>query len=596
MTDSDIATLKSQVRAGLSVSGTDYALALPALGVPPLTELANATLPDATLRLSAATLEEPTDGQSILVHGTGVDLPFTDLQCTARFFLLSGVPSLQLSASGTASWLLSDSFPPFEDSVLDDLRFAGSPPPTLYLYSDVGSDGRFAGLTFEGSLDLSTMTAGLSSLLGRTTQPLSGEFFLADQGATFDSFDLGGEMSSGINLGIADNVDISFGIDGWFGASPDPEDDEGYILPYLTLDVTVPFTIQGKSYPLPMQAAIYDLQDDFRFQTDLDGPVDATVAEIQALAHNVGLDDVLPKGGFQLQNSLSLSNFFFDFNPTATPPLIQIGVDVQNAHPWTIAHFSETNKDWVLEEALLSLRVTNPGSASSNKALLVSGEVQIGAEGVLLLSTRYPTWEFDFTLKQGAVLNLTEVFEEFLGNTAGVPTILVENFELHLAAGSYSLFLEMADDWVLGDNLLAIRELGFTLDHQTGTGGAGTQAAMFGILDVCGVSVILSGSYSGTPGAGWQCRGGSMPGQSIPIGQLIDDLAMRFGEVTLPAALADLTVSAINVSFDTNGSSFAFSCGAQFPLDTTPVALTLDIAITKASTTYTKTFGGSITI
>jgi hypothetical protein len=592
MTNIDIATLKSQVQSGLS--GTDYALPLPPLGALPLTALANATLPDATLRLSAATLEEPPDGQSILVHGTGVDLPFTDLQCTARFFLLAGIPSLQLSAVGTANWLLSTGFPPFEESLIDELRFVNAPPPALYLYSDPSSDGRLAGLTFEGNLDLSTLTGGLSSLLRRNTQPISGSFDLEEQGATLDSFSLTGEITSGINLGIADKVDITFGVGGWFGTNQD--DGEGYVLPNITLGITLPFNAHGKSYPLPMAVTIFNLQDDFRFETNLTGLVDAAVDEMKALAQNIGLEDVLPKGDFQLQNYISLSNFFFDFDPTTTPPVTQIGLDVQNAHPWTIAHFSDANKDWVLEEALLSLRVMNPGSASSHKALLVSGELKIGASGVLLLSTRYPTWEFDFALKQGTVLNLTEVLEEFLGNAAGVPTILVEAFELHLAAGNYSLLLEMADDWVLGDNLLALRDVGLTLEHQTGTGGAGTQAAMFGILDVCDVSVILDASYSGTPDAGWHFQGSTTPGQSIPIGQLIDDLAMRFGDVILPTALADLTINNISVSFDTNGTSFTFSCESQLPVENALVSITLDIAILKANNTYTKTFDGTVTI
>lgn len=589
MATTDITTLKSLVRSGLS--GSNYDLTLALLNSPALTTLANDNLPGATLRLSAATLEEPPDGKSIIVHGTGVDLPFTGLTCAARFSVRGDVASLQLSAHGDHTWLLSTGFPPLSNNLAKGMRFADSLPPTLYLYSDLGDDGRRAGLRFEGGLDLDVMTGGLSSLLGRQYQSISGPFVLKQQGAELSNFDLTGEAASGVNLGVADKVDLTFSVGGWLGTSP--YDGEEYILPYLTIGANIPFTAQGESHVLPVTLTIFNLQGDFRFETNLTGLVDAAVDEVEALTQKIGLKDIVPtKGGFQLQNYLSLSHFFFDFNPTTSRPLKQIGVDVQNAHPWTIIHLADSNKNWVLDKATLLFRVTNPGAPDSNKSLIVNGELHIGSAGVLLLSTSYPQWEFDLVLKIGTMLNLTEVLEEFVGSVAGAPKLQVNTFELHIVESDYSLALVLQDDWILDG--ASIQEVGFIVNHQAGN----TKALIFGIFDINSVSINVTADHPGGADTGWKFQGSTGPDQKIPIGKLISDLATIFNiDSNLPSSITGLIIDNLDVMFDTQTRDFTFTCEAMFPIDNQEVDIVVAIAITKgADGKYSKNFGGQITI
>lgn len=566
----DITTLKNQVRA--SLSGNVFSLALPSLGSPSLTALANAALPGALLHLTGARLEEPVDGKSIIVHGKGVDLPFTGLECEARFAVFNEMASLQLSARGDKGWHLSTGFPLFEQSVLHDLSFTDSPPPTLYLYSDPGEDKRPAGLTFAGSLDLNAITGGLAGLIGRSTQPVTGSFALQQQGSELDSFSMSGEVASGIDLVVAKNVELSFGVGAWLGTSP--YDGESYFLPYLELGTTVPFSAQGESHPLPVTLTIFDLKGDFRFETDLTGLVDAAVDEIKALTQKIGLDGLLPKN-FDLQNYLSLSHFFFDFNPVSSPHLTQIGVDVLNAHPWTIVHLADSNKDWALDKVMLSLRVTNPGEQDSNKSLLASGELKVGAAGVLLISARYPTWEFDLSLKEGTTLNLTEVLEEFMGHAAGAPQIELDTFTLHVAQNDYSLAVTVRDDWTLEKGLLAIEEVSLSIHHTT----ASTQATVSGTFTIANVALMITADHPADPKAGWKFQGQTLPGSRLAIGDLLYDLAATFGIENVPQPIKSLSLSNIALMYDTGNGIFSFTCEGDFHVADTPVTLKVMIDV-----------------
>jgi len=553
----DITTIKKRVRSALS--GEGFSLALPSLDSPTLTALANAALPAMTLHLNAAKLEEPADGKSIIVHGSGVDLPFTGMQCAARFSAPGDVASLQFSAHGDHTWLLSTAFPLLGSNLINGMRFADASPPTFYLYSDPDNDGHPAGLTFEGSLDLNAITGGLASLIGRSYQAVSGPFVLQDQGSELSSFSLTGEAATGVNLGIAKNVELSFSVGGWLGTSP--YDGMVYILPYLALGAAIPFSAQGESHPIPVKLTLFDLKGDFRFETDLTGLVDAAVEEIKALTQKIGLEDLVPKGDFQLQNYLSLSNFFFDFNPTSSPPLTQIGVDVQNAHPWTIVHLADSDKDWVVEKALLSFRVTNPGQQNASRALLAGGELKIGVAGVLLLSARYPDWELDLSLKEGTTLNLTEVIEEFMGNAAGAPQVQVDAFALHVAPDGYALEVTVLDDWILANGLLAIQEVSLSLQHTSGS----TQASISGTFSIANVGLVVTADHPADPRVGWKFQGQTIPGYQLAIGDLLYDLDQQFG-LSTPQALQSLELDGLEVDYTTGSGVFHCICSGGFAL------------------------------
>ena len=98
-------------------------------------------------------------------------------------------------------------------------------------------------------------------------------------------------------------------------------------------------------------------------------------------------------------------------------------------------------------------------------------------------------------------------------------------------------------------------------------------------------------------GGGLRFEGSTGPGQQIPIGRLIADLAARFGDVTLPAALAGLVVTNLHVAFDTQAKSFSCSAESVFPLDGGgQVDVTVTIDLTQKDSVYNTTFGGRVTV
>jgi hypothetical protein len=98
-------------------------------------------------------------------------------------------------------------------------------------------------------------------------------------------------------------------------------------------------------------------------------------------------------------------------------------------------------------------------------------------------------------------------------------------------------------------------------------------------------------------GGGLRFTGGTGPDQRIPIGRLASDLASRFGDVTLPGALADLDIKDLKVAIDTAKKSFSFEVKTSFPIEggqTVDAMITIDL--TQVDGTYTGTFGGRVTI
>lgn len=90
----------------------------------------------------------------------------------------------------------------------------------------------------------------------------------------------------------------------------------------------------------------------------------------------------------------------------------------------------------------------------------------------------------------------------------------------------------------------------------------------------------------------WQFQGSSLADQNLPIGELIEWLADKFGSIELPEVLAGLTLSNLQISFNTFTKDFYFLCETEFTLDDKPAQLILSIDIVNTTQDYRKTFSG----
>lgn len=577
--------LKAKVRA--AASGGNFSLTASQLGSAEIDALSANVFPDGTIKLSGAGEPSESDGgNAITVVGTGVDLPFAGMAVEIKFFLAGGDAALSLTATGDAGWKLQRSFPVLSTSVLAGFSFLASAPPRLRLDSQGNADAP-AAVTFEGLLDLNAASAGLASLIGRTEQPLTGANGVQKSGKVLSRVELTASVSEQVNLIIVTVEKLTFtvGSDLVYNAL----DDKLTAVPYVGLGATFPFSAQGQDYGLPVAVRIADFGRDFRFSADVTSAIDAGLQEISKLTNDVGLGDFIPPD-FKLEDVIKLDEFFFDFSVAGSAKLTLIGVGVSSAAPWKILHLDASDKDLQAENVRLSFRLRDPfGTKQPWLALL--GDVRLGDAGVLEISSFYPNFSVEAALKEGTILRFDELMRDFVGADASIPPINVYALMFKVSAGQFSLLADMQGFWAIGDSPVAVEAIRLEIEN----GGGKTRAAAAATFSVAGVDVSLSAQYLGAAG-GWIFEGSTGAGQAIPIGRVIEDLAGKFGGITLPGAVADLVVENLKVRLDTGRKEFAFGCESKFRADDTDVDITVNLTVKDAGNAYTKDFAGTLKV
>jgi hypothetical protein len=580
-----LADLKATVRAG--VSGDDFSLNAAQLASPDIDAVSANLFPGGTLRLTGVGQPaESSDGNTITVSGTGVDLPFAGMAVEAQFFLDGGNAALALTATGNAVWKLQQSFPVLATSVLAAFSFLPASPPRLRLDSRGNADAS-AALTFQGLLDLNAASAGLAGLIGRTEQSLSGSADVQKHGAVLTEVALTAPVSEQVNLIIVtvERLTFTVGSDLIYNAV----DDKFSAIPYVQLGAEFPFSAQGQDHSLPIAVRVADFGRDFRFSADLTSAISAGLQELSKLTNDVGIGGFIPPD-FHLEDVVTLSDFFFDFKTAAPAQVTLVGVDVRSVTPWKILHLDASNKDLQAENVRLAFRLRDPFGAKQ-PWLSLSGDVRLGDAGVLEISAFYPNFAVTAALKEGTVLRFDELIREFVGADASIPAINVYALLFKVSAGQFSLLADLEGFWAIGDSPVAVEGVRLEIEN----GGGETRAAVSGTFSVAGVEVSLSASYLGSAG-GWVFEGSTGPGQQLPIGELITELVEKFGQMTLPAAVSDLVVENLKVRFDTGQKEFSFGCESKFRADDTDVDITVDLTVKNVNGAYTKDFSGTLKV
>ena len=548
-------------------------------------------------------------GQTLIVSGKGLDLPFKKKMHTeAKFYLNAGEPAFQIIGTGDPDWNLGVGFPPFKGTLAANLRFSTA-KVILYSHDEPGNEG--AGMYFEGELDLSRMSAGLFDALGLPAKmqkkSISGPVVLKENGSKLYGIDLLAQDINGVSLGIANDVKLAFGVRSRLGYNR--RRNSYFIFPYIVLGANISFSAQQNTHSIPVSVQVTNFTSDIRFSADLTEGIDAAVDEIGGLLKQAGLGDLLPKGNCQIENILRLKEFFFDFSPAAQNKISLIGARVQSTSSWRVLHLDKSNRDLKIENFSLVFQVFDPfveKPISDRVMVYVSGDIVLGKAGehpagenppALAITASYPNWRIQGNLKQGTRLNLTEILKEFLGSAVNVPTMEVAGLSFELYSGNYALEADLKGYWPipLGQFELAIEEVAFSVTHSAGSGTSGWAEGVFGIA---GVDIRVKAAHPSGAAAGWEFSGSTGPGQQIHIETWIGDLAELFGQdikEKLPPPIKDLTIEDLGITFNTKTKDFSFTCKAQFPIDSSAkVAITVTIELTHQNGGYKKEFGGHI--
>jgi len=595
----DINTLRQIVNDALArpdggSSEQRFALNTRLLQSPAVDRMSDDFLPENSILLDAAGIDEQPEGSVIIVSGRGVELPFSGMQVALYLSVASDEVEFKLVATGDNTWNLSTGFPLFGQTFAQDIIFSQTPPPRLFLYSHQMNDGKGPGMFFEGMANLSAMTGGLTEILGISEAGVSGVVDLKENGSKLYKIDLAAPVAQSKDFGLFTLHNLAFRVSNHLIYNPRRKNYTA--IPYVEIGGEIPFTTSNGERRVPVLTQITNLNSDMRFSADLTDGIDAAMGEIEALTNTIGVESFLPPD-FRLENILKLNNFFFDFNLKKENKISCIGVGVQSATPWKILQGDRPGKeDVAVRNVSLAFR-TYPPFGVDNTSLSFRGELSIGQAGTLVVSARYPDWLIQCYLKEGTSLSLVEALDIFLDSQTVAPEIQVDTFYLEISSDSYSVETELNGHWPIttGDIEIGIEQLGLSIDH---TKELGTRAALTGTFDIAGVNVQLKADHPAAPDAGWEFSGSTGPGQQIPIGTLIADLVELFGsdiENKLPPALVDMTIEDLGVTYNTKTGDFSFTCEAQFPVDNNVnVAITVVIALTHNNGSYEKKFGGHI--
>ncbi len=524
-----------------------------------ITQISNDVFPQNLIHIDISqtkdSYEEDPKTQRVIVRGKGVDLPFKGLDSEIQFYLIGDQAALTWTATGDAKWTLGAAFPDLQKTICDELRFSNIPPPQLTLNSD---DKTHQGLSFNGTIDLSAMTAGLAGLLGISTLKISGPVALKDHGATLKDIDFTAPDIGPINLGIATVTHLGFAIKSQFITNRVRK--SSYIAPFMLLSSEIPFTSQGNSHSIPVSVRVVDLQSDIRFSADPTALIDAGLDDLESLTNKTNLKAFKLPNNFHIEDVVKFTEFFFDFN-LKSKKVTLIGLAVESARPWTMLHLNASQQDLILEKVGLSLRLIDPFGAKV-PAVSLSGEVEFGKAdkdpGVLVFIASYPNWSIEGHLREGTYLSLAETLQGFIGSTASVPPLEVDRFEFSLSSGNYSIALGLKGDWNIPVGSigvgLGIEQLGFSVSHQP----AGTDAFAEGEFSFATISIHITAKHP--PGAtdGWTFTGKAIAGSEISICHFLKEtLDPQFpGSSSSVPPMLDVAIKSLGVDFNTQSKDF----------------------------------------
>ena len=532
-----------------------------------ITKISNDVFPKNLIRLDVSQSQDPYEedpkNQRVIVRGKGLDLPFQGLDSEIQFYLHGNEAALSWTATANANWTLGAGFPQLQRTICDELRFSNFPPSQIVLNSNDETPDIHQGMFFTGNIDLSAMTGGLAGLFGITTLNITGPVTLTEQGATLEDIDFIAPDINSINLGIATVSHLGFAIKSQFIFNAIRKN--SFISPYILLSAEIPFKSQGKPHAIPISVRIVDLETDIRFSADPTQLIDAGIEDLESLANGTNLKQFQLPDKFHIEDVIKFNAFFFDFN-LQEKKVTLIGIEVGSAHSWTILHLNATQQDLVLEQVTLSLLLFDP-FGTKTPSLTLGGEVTFGKAdtdpGVLIFNATYPDWSIQGYLKEGTRLSLAEILQGFLGSTAPVDKLEVDEFDFELSSGNFAIALDLKGDWdiPLGNTEgvgLGIEQIGFSINHQT---GVGTEAFAEGRFSIATVQVEITAKHPAGSNDGWTFTGNATAESGISITHfLTETIDYRFpGSSSSVPAMLDVDIKSLGVDFNTQTTDFHFN-------------------------------------
>ena len=322
--------------------------------------------------------------------------------------------------------------------------------------------------------------------------------------------------------------------------------------------------------------------------------------------------DLITATGTYAHNALP----FVDASDLSDLPPLQsqgsITVDLQfskRAKSLEQASFTLDLENWTLIDDVLTLNgllfdfsVDQPLDANIITAS-IEAQATLGknSQVTLLGGGYYPSKQFYLGLDSQTPLKIADLVADLGAQSNGIPDLTINDLsaEFNLDSREFATRADVSGSWEIINNV-ELNALRFKVYGQETY-----DCEIAAELAIAGVPLNLDANYNGD---GWQFNGSTGPGQAIPIGPaaqspedaqptLAEELGNIFGEVPLPAAIEDLTIQNLAVSFNSETKDFTFTAESQFLVDGQAVEIVVTIEITRQEdNSFLKQFGGYITV
>ncbi|XEC92493.1 DUF6603 domain-containing protein [Paenibacillus tarimensis] len=285
----------------------------------------------------------------------------------------------------------------------------------------------------------------------------------------------------------------------------------------------------------------------------------------------------------------------------------RVTLTVMDAHPFTVV------PNWVtIEHLTATVTVTSPFQTPSASykmsGILDIGGVDLLVSANLMPSPRIPDLTVVVQMEPWSEIDLTMIADKF-GLPKGAYKINVNEFQMSASiSGTYFIRAEL-EEHRLGNapDVFVMSNLIFELDFD-----GQPNFILEGNMEIAGVDAHLSlaagsGGESGSTGTGWDIRVQAGKDSPITMGDLLADLAGKFGLEDVPAPVKSIELRNVELHYSsqTSGdSSFLFTLEGDLTVKSTAVAVVLTIRVTEkqevegesAVIKYDAFFGGHIII
>jgi len=343
-----------------------------------------------------------------------------------------------------------------------------------------------------------------------------------------------------------------------------------------------------------------------------------TIPDLTHICYLVGIGEVgehLPKGIGEIGN-LTISQLDINFDPALANPVKGVIFGMHTNSPWNLI----PDQGLVINDLLVSLWLhSNDGQQPAYVTGIVKGTVTVFGAALGISAqriTQADSWVFElFTLNYIHIPGLADLAgwmlpgemlqylpQSFMPFGQGFNlTDLNLNFDLSTARLTELAFsIRNAEPWTVIPGYLVLDDLYVTANiTQPGQAAQNSSVHIEGAIIIAGVLIRISADKAKSQlntGGEWQFNGATGPGQEIPIGEIIDDIALTFGALTLPSAISDLVIENLGLKFNTGTKNLTFTCEAKFPVGDQQVDITVTIDLINENGVYTKKFGGRILV